>query len=88
MPRVYYLHILDVHTLCCKTILIAKICREKPLRTSIGCHTILDDEISDPAAKADGGAGEGTYVKKILLKKTAEWQQEVGHFVVGAVGEK
>lgn len=69
-------------------ILIVKACREKPLRTSIGCHTILDDEISDPVAGAGGGAGEGTYVKKSFWKKTAEWQQEVGHFVVGAVGEK
>lgn len=65
-----------------------KVCREKPLRTSIGCRTILDDEISDPVAGAGGGAEESTYVKKSFWKKTAEWQQEVGHFVVGAVGEK
>jgi len=53
-------------------ILIAKVYCEKFLRTLIDCRTILNDEISsDLAAKAGGGTGEGTYVKKILLKKNS-----------------
>jgi len=51
-------------------ILIAKVYREKFLRTLIDCRTILDGEISsDLAAKAGGGAGEGTYVKKNTFEK-------------------
>lgn len=71
MPRVHYLYLLDVHTLRCKTILIVKVCHEKSLRTLIDCRTILDDEISDPAAGAGGGAGEGTYVKKNPFEKNS-----------------
>jgi len=48
-----------------------------------------DSRRRDLRSRAGEGAGEGTYVKKNPFeKKTAEWQQEVGHFVVGAVGEK